>query len=562
MGGALVAAAAGRASGSPCSTPATCGAGFDAARLTGAQRRFSDGDAERWADRVDDCAGFSAKRLVRLGAAAHCVRAVDERRWPSWPAGPRPTGRAPPHAPVGAAGRERGGAGRHRPHAHRAARGRRRARAPHHRGPRHPPDRRRHQGAGRAGTGVCLCPTTEPDLGDGVGPAGRLAAAGCPLSLGTDSHAVVDLFEEARLVELHERLAQRRRGGHTPAALLRGRHRRRLPGARVVGRRRWAGGGAGGRAPRRPSWSTPSAIRRWRAGHPATASPGSCSGPRRRRSPTSSWRADADRVVTGRSSRDRRTVGGPDRPGGAGPGPPSDRPDRGPTSCGDLAAASRSVDRRTSRYGSRSPTPDRMGWSPRGRSAWPAGAGWVRPMTDLPPEHGRRLHGRRRWRPRHPGAGRLPHPPGVRRRPGGGVRGPAGRRQLRGARRGRAAASRPRSPPPGRRTRTSWCRAATRRAAHLLRDGGDHRRDQVGLRARPRDRAAACSRVARRSAASYACGCARRSSVRTRSRRSTGAARRPTSTWCATTWSRPWRRPASRMRSTPSASASPSRPSR
>jgi cytosine/adenosine deaminase-related metal-dependent hydrolase len=45
-------------------------------------------------------------------------------------------------------------------------------------------------------------------------------AAGCPLSLGSDSHAVVDLFEEARLVELHERLAHHRRGGHSAAVLL------------------------------------------------------------------------------------------------------------------------------------------------------------------------------------------------------------------------------------------------------------------------------------------------------------------------------------------------------
>jgi formiminoglutamate deiminase len=73
---------------------------------------------------------------------------------------------------------------------------------------------------GATRTGICLCPTTERDLGDGVGPAGELAAAGCPLSLGTDSHAVVDLLEEARLVELHQRLLHRRRGGLATAALL------------------------------------------------------------------------------------------------------------------------------------------------------------------------------------------------------------------------------------------------------------------------------------------------------------------------------------------------------
>ena len=53
----------------------------------------------------------------------------------------------------------------------------------------------------------CLCPTTERDLADGVGPARRLADAGARLALGSDSNAVIDMFEEARAVELDERLA-------------------------------------------------------------------------------------------------------------------------------------------------------------------------------------------------------------------------------------------------------------------------------------------------------------------------------------------------------------------
>ena len=59
---------------------------------------------------------------------------------------------------------------------------------------------------------VCLCPTTERDLGDGIGPAVALAAAGVALGLGSDSHAVVDHLVEARCVELHERLQTRERG--------------------------------------------------------------------------------------------------------------------------------------------------------------------------------------------------------------------------------------------------------------------------------------------------------------------------------------------------------------
>jgi formiminoglutamate deiminase len=64
----------------------------------------------------------------------------------------------------------------------------------------------------RTATGVCFCPTTERDLGDGIGPAAALLAGRGLFSLGSDSHAVIDLFEEARATELDERLARRERG--------------------------------------------------------------------------------------------------------------------------------------------------------------------------------------------------------------------------------------------------------------------------------------------------------------------------------------------------------------
>lgn len=73
---------------------------------------------------------------------------------------------------------------------------------------------------GDSGTGVCFCPTTERDLADGIGPARALVDAGSPLSLGSDSHAVVDLFEEARAVELDERLRSEQRGHFSAAELL------------------------------------------------------------------------------------------------------------------------------------------------------------------------------------------------------------------------------------------------------------------------------------------------------------------------------------------------------
>lgn len=65
---------------------------------------------------------------------------------------------------------------------------------------------------GAASARVCYCATTERDLGDGIGPAASLAVAGAGLCVGSDSHAVIDLFEEARGVELHQRLLTGRRG--------------------------------------------------------------------------------------------------------------------------------------------------------------------------------------------------------------------------------------------------------------------------------------------------------------------------------------------------------------
>jgi formiminoglutamate deiminase len=67
----------------------------------------------------------------------------------------------------------------------------------------------------------CFCPTTERDLGDGIGPSRLLHDQGSPLTLGSDSHAVIDLFEEMRAVELDERLATQRRGHWSAHELLR-----------------------------------------------------------------------------------------------------------------------------------------------------------------------------------------------------------------------------------------------------------------------------------------------------------------------------------------------------
>jgi cytosine/adenosine deaminase-related metal-dependent hydrolase len=74
---------------------------------------------------------------------------------------------------------------------------------------------------GTSRTGTCMCPTTERDLADGIVAAAALIEAGARLCLGSDSNAVIDLFEEARGVELDERLATGDRGRHRAADLLR-----------------------------------------------------------------------------------------------------------------------------------------------------------------------------------------------------------------------------------------------------------------------------------------------------------------------------------------------------
>ncbi|MGB0588797.1 MAG: formimidoylglutamate deiminase [Myxococcota bacterium] len=62
-----------------------------------------------------------------------------------------------------------------------------------------------------SGATVCLCPTTECDLGDGVPRTADLFEAGVPLCIGSDSHAVIDPFAELRMVEYQARAATGRR---------------------------------------------------------------------------------------------------------------------------------------------------------------------------------------------------------------------------------------------------------------------------------------------------------------------------------------------------------------
>jgi formiminoglutamate deiminase len=76
---------------------------------------------------------------------------------------------------------------------------------------------------GQAQSFVCVCATTERDLGDGLPDLTALRAHGVRLCTGIDSHVVTDPFEELRSLETHERLRRERRvtfrgaDGRTPA---------------------------------------------------------------------------------------------------------------------------------------------------------------------------------------------------------------------------------------------------------------------------------------------------------------------------------------------------------
>lgn len=184
------------------------------------QLRFSDGTADAWADRLSAFKPADGGH-VRIGAAVHSVRAVPADGLATVAAWAEER-EAPLHVHLSEQTAEND--------ACRAAHGCTPARllADHGvLGPRTTAVHATHLTdedialLGGSGTGTCMCPTTERDLADGIGPAVALQRAGSPLSLGSDSHAVIDLLEEARAMELNERLRTRTRGHWTAAALLR-----------------------------------------------------------------------------------------------------------------------------------------------------------------------------------------------------------------------------------------------------------------------------------------------------------------------------------------------------
>jgi formiminoglutamate deiminase len=183
---------------------------IDACYLDGGLPRFRDSSVSAWCERV---AGLPAGDLVRPAAAIHSMRAVDpksaarvaefaaEREWPL-------------HAHVSEQVRENdecqtrygltpvellaqaGALSANFTAVHAT----------------HLTHRDRQQLVDNSAW-ICMCPTTERDLADGIGPvAGRL-------SVGSDSQAMIDLFEEARAVELDNRLGTGIRGVYSAASL-------------------------------------------------------------------------------------------------------------------------------------------------------------------------------------------------------------------------------------------------------------------------------------------------------------------------------------------------------
>lgn len=62
------------------------------------------------------------------------------------------------------------------------------------------------------GCGVCLCPLTEANLGDGFPDRGRMLARSGAISIGSDSNARISMLEELRMLELSHRLQAGCRG--------------------------------------------------------------------------------------------------------------------------------------------------------------------------------------------------------------------------------------------------------------------------------------------------------------------------------------------------------------
>jgi formimidoylglutamate deiminase len=71
-----------------------------------------------------------------------------------------------------------------------------------------------------AGARICVCPTTEANLGDGFLPVARVLHRGVPLCIGSDSNVRIDPLEELRELEGIARRQTGKRGVVSLDALL------------------------------------------------------------------------------------------------------------------------------------------------------------------------------------------------------------------------------------------------------------------------------------------------------------------------------------------------------
>ncbi len=221
MGEAVVEAA--KAAGIRIALLDTCylSAGFGR-EVEGVQRRYNDGDVAAWAERVDALhQTYAPDPDVVIGAAVHSVRAVPADQiggvvdWAT-------RHDAPLHVHLSeqpAENDECRAVHGVTPTALLAERGAWEAHATAVHATHLTPEDIATLGA--SGAYACFCPTTERDLADGVGPSEALRDAGAVLTLGSDSNAVIDMFEEMRAVELNERLVSGRRGTWQRDALVR-----------------------------------------------------------------------------------------------------------------------------------------------------------------------------------------------------------------------------------------------------------------------------------------------------------------------------------------------------
>lgn len=205
--------------------------GMDGRPLEGAQRSFSDGDADRWAQRMDSLeaawleprtlAGRDGTEGVRIGAAIHSVRAVDPASMRTVAAWARKRN-APLHIHLAEQPAE--------VEECLAVEGCTPSQLLEREGILGPDltavhaihlDARDISLLADNKVSICVCTTTERDLGDRVGPLRALSDAGSALCAGSDSNSVIDILEEARGLELDQRRTTGRRVLHQPEELFR-----------------------------------------------------------------------------------------------------------------------------------------------------------------------------------------------------------------------------------------------------------------------------------------------------------------------------------------------------